>query len=52
METRANNVWVGAVTLALLAMVAVVVIWIARLGEGDQRSYDIFFKQAVDGELK
>ena len=49
METRANNVWVGAVTLALLAMVAVVVIWIARLGEGDQRSYDIFFKQAVDG---
>jgi len=49
METRANNVWVGAVTLALLAMVAIVVIWIARLGEGDQRSYDIFFKQAVDG---
>ncbi|MBK6800529.1 MlaD family protein [Novosphingobium sp.] len=49
METRANNVWVGAVTLALLAVVAIVVIWIARLGEGDQRSYDIFFKQSVDG---
>ena len=49
METRANNVWVGAVTLALLAVVAIVIIWIARLGEGDQRTYDIFFKQSVDG---
>lgn len=49
METRANHVWVGAVTLALLAMVAAFIIWIARLGEGDQRRYDIFFKQSVDG---
>lgn len=49
METRANHVWVGAVTLALLAMVAAFIIWIARLGEGDQRRFDIFFKQSVDG---
>jgi phospholipid/cholesterol/gamma-HCH transport system substrate-binding protein len=49
METRANHVWVGAVTLALLALVAAFIIWIARLNEGDQRSYDIFFKQSVDG---
>jgi phospholipid/cholesterol/gamma-HCH transport system substrate-binding protein len=49
METRANHVWVGAVTLALLVMVAAFIIWIARLGEGDQRRFDIFFKQSVDG---
>jgi phospholipid/cholesterol/gamma-HCH transport system substrate-binding protein len=49
METRANHVWVGAVTLALLAMIAAFVIWIARLNEGDQNEYDIFFKQSVDG---
>ena len=49
METRANHVWVGAVTLALLAMVAAFIIWIARINEGDQRKFDIFFKQSVDG---
>jgi phospholipid/cholesterol/gamma-HCH transport system substrate-binding protein len=49
METRANHVWVGAVTLALVAMVAAFIIWIARLGENDQRRFDIFFAQSVDG---
>jgi phospholipid/cholesterol/gamma-HCH transport system substrate-binding protein len=49
METRANHVWVGAVTLALVALIAAFIIWIARLGEGEQRRYDIFFKQSVDG---
>lgn len=49
METRANYVWVGAVTLGLLAMVAAFIIWIARLNEGDRKEYDIFFKQSVDG---
>ncbi|PKB19480.1 phospholipid/cholesterol/gamma-HCH transport system substrate-binding protein [Novosphingobium kunmingense] len=52
METRANHVWVGAVTLALLAIVAAFVIWIARLGEGNRNEYDIFFKQSVDGLSK
>ncbi|WP_296674902.1 MlaD family protein [Novosphingobium sp.] len=52
METRANHVWVGAVTLALLAIVAAFVIWIARLGEGNLNEYDIFFKQSVDGLSK
>jgi phospholipid/cholesterol/gamma-HCH transport system substrate-binding protein len=52
METRANHVWVGAVTLALLALVAAFVIWIARLNEGEQDAYDIFFKQSVDGLAK
>lgn len=49
METRANFVWVGAVTLALLAVVAAVIVWIGRWNETSQNAYDIFFKQSVDG---
>ena len=49
METRANHVWVGAVTLAILAGLALFVVWLARWGEGDQKEYDIFFKQSVSG---
>ncbi|MES2491881.1 MAG: MlaD family protein [Pseudomonadota bacterium] len=52
METRANNVWVGAVTLVLLALLVAFVVWIARLGQGNQNEYDIFFKQSVDGLSK
>jgi phospholipid/cholesterol/gamma-HCH transport system substrate-binding protein len=52
METRANNVWVGAVTLAMLVLLAAAIIWIARLNEGGKNEYDIFFKQAVDGLSK
>lgn len=49
METRANHVWVGAVTLVILAALALFIVWIARLGEGDRKEYDIFFKQSVSG---
>lgn len=52
METRANHVWVGAVALALLAVLAAFIVWIARLNEGGQREYDVFFKQSVDGLSK
>lgn len=52
METRANHIWVGLVTLALLAATAVLTIWIARLNQGDLNEYDIFFKQSVDGLAK
>jgi len=52
METRANHVFVGAVTLVLLAAVAAFIIWITRAAEGDQKQYDIFFKQAVNGLSK
>lgn len=52
METRANYVWVGAVTLALMAALAAFVIWIARLNAGEQNEYDVFFKQSVDGLAK
>lgn len=52
METRANHVVVGAVTLALLAMLAAFIMWIVRIGEGDQKRYDIFFQQSVAGLAK
>ena len=52
METRANHVWVGVVTLALLLLVAISTIWVARLGRGDQQLYDIYFRQSVDGLAK
>lgn len=49
METRANHLWVGAVTLVLLAALAAFIIWIARLNEGDVNEYDIFYAQSVAG---
>lgn len=49
METRANHVWVGVVTLAVLGALALFTVWLARWGEGAQTEYDIFFKQSVAG---
>ncbi len=52
METRANHIWVGAVTLVMMAVLAAFIVWIARLNEGAQNEYDIFFKQSVEGLSK
>lgn len=49
METRANHIWVGAITLLLLAALAAFIVWIARLGEGARNEYDILFQQSVSG---
>ncbi len=49
METRANHIWVGAVTLLLLAAAAVFFVWLARLGERNNKEYDIFYEQSVGG---
>lgn len=49
METRANHLWVGAITLLLLAALAASIIWIARLNQGAVNEYDIFYGQSVDG---
>ena len=49
METKSNNVLVGVVTLALLAAVAIFLVWAVRFGEGNTKEYDIFFKQSVGG---
>jgi phospholipid/cholesterol/gamma-HCH transport system substrate-binding protein len=37
------------VTLSLLAALAAFIVWIARWNEEGRNSYDIFFKQSVDG---
>ena len=52
METRANHVWVGVVTLVLLAAAALFFVWLARLGNSDRKDYDIFFQQSVGGLAK
>jgi phospholipid/cholesterol/gamma-HCH transport system substrate-binding protein len=49
METRANHLWVGVVTLALLAMLAAAVVWLAGSAERNRQEYDIFFEQSVEG---
>ena len=49
METRANHVWVGAVTLLLLLAAAGFFVLLARLGERDNKEFDIFFEQSVGG---
>lgn len=52
METRSNHVLVGAVVLALLLVLALFTVWLARLGTSANKEYDIFFKQSVDGLAK
>lgn len=52
METRSNHILVGSVVLALLAAVALFTVWLAQLGSGGERYYDIFFKQSVEGLSK
>ena len=49
METRANYVWVGAISLVLLAMLALFIVWLAQLGNTNRKEYDIFFPQSVGG---
>lgn len=49
METRSNHVLVGAVVLILLTVLALFVVWLARLSGGADKEYDIFFKQSVSG---
>ncbi|KQN07499.1 mammalian cell entry protein [Sphingobium sp. Leaf26] len=52
METRSNHVLVGAVTLLLLAAIMAAAFWFSRLSDGENKEYDIFFKQSVSGLAK
>lgn len=52
METRSNHILVGGVVLALLAALALFTVWLAQLGAGGEKYYDIFFKQSVEGLSK
>ena len=49
METRANHLWVGLVTLVLLVSLAAAVVRIARLGQGAQNEYRKIYKQSGSG---
>jgi len=49
METRSNYVLVGSVTLALLAGLALFIVWIAGLNSEKRRCFDIYFAQGVGG---
>lgn len=49
MENRSNQMLVGGVVLLLVVALAFFIIWLARLGGGEDRPYDIFFSQSVEG---
>ena len=49
METRSNQVLVGSVVLGLLVAVAVFLVWLSGVSGGGIKTYDIFFKQSVEG---
>ena len=49
METRSNHILVGGVVLALVAAGLAFIIWLAQVSAEDNKRYDIFFRQAVDG---
>jgi phospholipid/cholesterol/gamma-HCH transport system substrate-binding protein len=49
METRANYVMVGAVTMALLVGVLLFIVWLAGLSNKQSKCFDIYFGQAVGG---
>lgn len=49
METRSNHVLVGSVVLILLLVLALFTVWLARFTGTDEKEYDIFFEEAVEG---
>jgi phospholipid/cholesterol/gamma-HCH transport system substrate-binding protein len=52
METRSNHLLVGSVVLAAIIALVGFIIWISQAGGDQNKHYDIFFKQAVDGLAK
>jgi phospholipid/cholesterol/gamma-HCH transport system substrate-binding protein len=52
METRSNHILVGGVVLVLLAALVGFMVWMARLSNGNDQLFDIFFKQSVEGLSK
>ncbi|WP_114953561.1 MlaD family protein [Sphingosinicella terrae] len=52
METRSNQILVGSIVLGLVAALAVFIVWLSQLGEGGQKTYDVFFQQSVEGLAK
>lgn len=52
METRSNQILVGSIVLGLLAALVVFIVWLSQVAGEDQKSYDIFFQQSVEGLAK
>ncbi|MGQ0558627.1 MAG: MlaD family protein [Sphingosinicella sp.] len=52
METRSNQILVGSIVLGLLAALAVFIVWLTQIGEGGEKTYDVFFQQSVEGLAK
>jgi len=52
METRSNHILVGGVVLAVVVALVGFIIWLSQVSGSDNKEYDIFFKQAVDGLAK
>lgn len=49
METRSNYAIVGAVVVALVVAIFIGIIWLAGLSGMNDRRFDIFFKQSING---
>lgn len=49
MENRSNQILVGSVVLGLIALLVFFTVWLTRIGDGSDNSYDIYFAQSVDG---
>jgi phospholipid/cholesterol/gamma-HCH transport system substrate-binding protein len=49
METRSNHLLVGGIVLGLIVVLVAFIIWLSQVSGDDQKKYDIFFQQAVDG---
>ncbi|MDX2300791.1 MAG: MlaD family protein [Xanthomonadaceae bacterium] len=49
METRSNQVLVGSVVLGALLAIALFLVWLSGVSGGQTKTYDIFFKQSVEG---
>lgn len=52
METRSNHVLVGGIVLAMIAALLMFAVWMSSLASTEDKRYDIFFSQAVDGLAK
>jgi phospholipid/cholesterol/gamma-HCH transport system substrate-binding protein len=52
METRSNQILVGSVVFGMLAALALFIVWLSQVGDGAEKSYDIFFQQSVEGLAK
>lgn len=49
MENRSNQILVGSVVLVLITALVLFTVWLSNLGGSDDKPYDIFFSQSVEG---